>query len=149
MTFGLPPGPGNPPAFGCLPMSEPTAPDKPITVLVVEDSMDVADSIARFLRVGAGYEVRVAYNGEAGVKMGLADPPNVVLCDLGLPEMDGLEVCRSIRALPTDDQPVMVALTGWGREEDLRRTREAGFDDHLVKPVAADKLEALLRSVAE
>jgi CheY-like chemotaxis protein len=63
--------------------------------------------------------------------------------------MDGLEVCRSIRALPVETQPIMVALTGWGREEDVRRTKDAGFDHHLVKPVAPEKLHDLLRKFGE
>ena len=71
----------------------------------------------------------------------------MVLCDLGLPELDGLEVCRQVRTLPVDSQPVMVAVTGWGREDDLRRTKEAGFDHHLVKPVALDRLFAVLRGL--
>ena len=120
----------------------------PLRVLIIEDNDDVADTLFEWLEA-TGHDVSLARDGKSGVDLARRTRPNVVLCDLGLPEMDGLEVCRSIRALPTDDQPVMVALTGWGREEDLRRTREAGFDDHLVKPVAADKLEALLRSVAE
>jgi CheY-like chemotaxis protein len=61
--------------------------------------------------------------------------------------MGGVEICRRIRALPMKDLPLMVAITGWGREEDHRRTREAGFDHHLVKPVAVDSLDKLLRTV--
>jgi CheY-like chemotaxis protein len=75
--------------------------------------------------------------------------PNVVFCDLGLPGMDGLDVCRSIRALPLSAQPVMVALTGWGREDDRRRTKDAGFDHHLVKPVRLDRLAAVLSGVGD
>ena len=71
-------------------------PPTPVTVLVIEDSMDVADSMARFLRVGAGYNVRVAYNGEAGLKAAFADPPDVVVCDLAMPRMNGLRVAEEL-----------------------------------------------------
>ena len=89
-----------------------------------------------------------ARTGQAGIELANEARPDVVLCDIGLPEMDGIAVCRAIRSLRADRPPVMVALTGWGREEDRRRTREAGFDHHLVKPVAPDNLRAVLRSVS-
>jgi len=72
-----------------------------------------------------------------------------VLCDIGLPGMDGVEVCRRIRALELKPSPVMVALTGWGMEEDRRRTGEAGFEHHLVKPVVPDQLREILKAVGD
>ncbi len=120
----------------------------PLKVLVVEDNEDAADTLALWLE-DLGHRVWVARSGRNGVELIQEKRPNLVFCDLGLPGMDGLEVCRSVRALSLDAQPVMVALTGWGREDDRRRTRDAGFDYHLVKPVAPDRLYAVLRSMHE
>jgi signal transduction histidine kinase len=117
-----------------------------LDIVVVEDNDDIADVLSEWL--GAlGHTVRVGRTGTAGVEQTRERVPDLVICDLGLPDVDGLEVCRQVRRLPLERQPVMVALTGWGREDDLRSTRAAGFEHHLVKPVAADKLEALLSKV--
>lgn len=117
-----------------------------LEVLVIEDNEDVADTLCEWLE-STGHRPSLARTGEHGIDLAMTTRPQVVLCDLGLPGMDGLDVCRSIRARSTENRPIMVALTGWGREEDLRRTKEAGFDHHLVKPVAPDALEALLRKL--
>ena len=71
--------------------------------------------------------------------------PDVLLSDIGLPEMDGVEVCQRVRQLAHDFRPIMVALTGWGKDEDRKRTKDAGFDHHLVKPVALDILSEVLQ----
>jgi CheY-like chemotaxis protein len=93
-----------------------------------------------------GHAVHVARTGPDGVAAILASEPDVVLCDIGLPGMDGVEVCRKVvPGMPRP--PVMVALTGWGMDKDRQRTLEAGFTHHLVKPVALDKLEHILESV--
>jgi signal transduction histidine kinase len=118
-----------------------------LDIVVVEDSEDVAAVLTMWLE-DQGHRVSVAESGSRGIALIQERRPTVVLCDLGLPEMDGVEVCRRVRELPLDKQPLMVALTGWGREDDRRRTREAGFDEHLVKPVAVDVLESLLRAVS-
>jgi signal transduction histidine kinase len=120
---------------------------KLLDIVVIEDSDDVAETLAMWLE-GLGHRVQVAKNGPNGIDLVVKSHPDLVLCDLGLPEMDGIEVCRRVRRLSLDAQPRMVALTGWGREDDRRRTREAGFDDHLVKPVAAEKLQSVLREVS-
>jgi signal transduction histidine kinase len=117
-----------------------------LDIVVVEDSDDIADGLKDWLEQ-MGHRVSVARDGKAGVELISQSRPDLVLCDLGLPELDGLEVCRRVRALPVEAQPTMVALTGWGREDDLRRTKEAGFDHHLVKPVAPEKLRAVLALV--
>lgn len=117
-----------------------------LKILVIEDNPDIADTLADLLK-DQGHEVWVARNGLDGVELVKDAKPNVVLCDLGLPGMDGIEVCRSVRGLALATQPTMVALTGWGRDDDRRRTSEAGFDHHLVKPIASDKLNAVLRTV--
>jgi two-component system CheB/CheR fusion protein len=119
----------------------------PLNIVVIEDSADVADTLATLLEA-MGHQVAVASSGQSGLELVGEKRPDLVLCDLGLPEMDGVEVCRRIRRLAIGPQPVVVALTGWGRDDDRQRTREAGFDHHLVKPVAPEKLESVLRGIA-
>jgi signal transduction histidine kinase len=116
-------------------------------IVVVEDNEDVADSMAEWLRM-FGHRVTVTATGNDGVEAVRKDRPDVVLCDLGLPDIDGLDVCREVRKFAVEPRPVMIALTGWGRDEDHRRTREAGFDHHLVKPVDLEKLQTLIASFA-
>jgi signal transduction histidine kinase len=117
----------------------------PLRIVVVEDNDDSADMMATWLGQ-LGHEVRLARTGPDGVAAVLETCPDVVVCDVGLPEMDGVEVCRRIvGAMPVP--PVMVALTGWGMEADRHRTVEAGFHHHLVKPVPLDKLRGILQSV--
>jgi CheY-like chemotaxis protein len=114
-------------------------------ILVVDDNADAADSLAMLLRL-EGQEVTVAYDGEAALARAEADPPAVAFVDLGMPRMNGYELARQFRAHPRLGNVVLVALTGWGQAEDRQRTREAGFDHHLVKPV---ELEALRRLLGE
>jgi CheY-like chemotaxis protein len=115
--------------------------------LVVDDNLDVAQSLAMLLRL-IGQDVRVANHGHAALELARAELPEVVFLDLGMPEMDGFEVARAFRADAALQQVVLVALTGWGQEEDRRRTREAGFDFHLVKPVALSDLQSILAAIA-
>jgi CheY-like chemotaxis protein len=117
-----------------------------LRIVIIEDNEDVAESLKDLLE-DTGHRVWAALSGTDGINLVQEVRPNVVLCDLGLPHMGGVEICRRIRALPIAQPPLMVAITGWGREEDHRRTREAGFDHHLVKPVAVDSLDKVLRSV--
>ncbi len=126
----------------------PAAPAMVLDVLVVEDNDDIADTLGDWLEM-VGHKVRIARNGADGVALVLSAVPDVVLCDLGLPDMSGVEVCRAIRALEIATRPTMVAVTGWGREHDLRATREAGFDEHLVKPVEPDRLRAILAACGD
>jgi CheY-like chemotaxis protein len=118
-----------------------------LRIVIIEDNEDVSASLKDLLE-DTGHTVWSAQTGSDGVTLVEEVRPNVVLCDLGLPHMGGLEVCQRIRALPSAVQPIIVAVTGWGREEDHRRTREAGFDHHLVKPVAVESLDRVLRTVA-
>jgi CheY-like chemotaxis protein len=111
----------------------------------MDDNEDAAESLALILQI-MGHEVRTAYDGEAGVVAAEAFRPHVILMDLGMPRLNGYEAARRIRAEAWGAGPVLVALTGWGTDDDRRRTRDAGFDHHLVKPVAAD---ALTRLIAE
>ena len=124
------------------------SPASPLDIVVVEDNEDAADTLALWLEE-LGHRVRVARTGPDGVGLVRDARPDVVLCDIGLPEMDGVEVCRRIKALVGGRSPVMVALTGWGMEDDRRRTGEAGFAHHLVKPVVPDQLRAILKSVTD
>jgi len=115
-----------------------------LDILVIEDNDDVADTLAAWLEK-LGHRVRVARTGSTGLELVLSTRPHVVLCDVGLPEMDGVEVCQRVRQLAREFRPLMVALTGWGKDEDHKRTKDAGFDHHLVKPVALDVLAEVLR----
>jgi signal transduction histidine kinase len=117
-----------------------------LQIVIVEDNEDVAELLATLLD-SLGHTVTVAHTGHQGVEAIRVKRPQLVFCDLGLPDLDGIEVCRRVRAAPTDVRPVMVALTGWGREQDLSATKAAGFDHHLVKPVAFDALLALFEKV--
>jgi signal transduction histidine kinase len=114
-----------------------------LDIVVIEDNDDAADTLAMWLEA-LGHSVKVARTGPEGLDLVRESRPQLVLCDVGLPGMDGVEVCRHVKALPAGTHPVMVALTGWGMEADRKRTREAGFDHHLVKPVAPDKLRDIL-----
>jgi signal transduction histidine kinase len=118
-----------------------------LKIVVIEDNEDNYETLAIWLRQN-GHQVWTAPDGPRGLDAIRDAGPDLVLCDLGLPGMDGIEVCRQVRASPLPKQPIMVALTGWGREEDRRRTAEAGFDEHLVKPLAPPKLRALLDDYA-
>lgn len=121
----------------------PPASPRRLRVLIVEDNRDAAEVLALSLDM-RGYQSSVAHTGADGLRLVQERRPQVVLCDIGLPDMDGTEVCRRARELRLDYRLTMVALTGWGMKEDVQRTRESGFDHHLVKPVAPDTLFQLL-----
>lgn len=114
--------------------------------LIVDDLEDSADSLALLLREW-GNEVSTAYNGEEAVALTARFRPDVILMDLGMPILNGYEACRRIRELPEGKEIVLIALTGWGRDEDRRQTEQAGFDFHLVKPVDPAALMALLEQL--
>ncbi|RIK89756.1 MAG: hypothetical protein DCC71_25855, partial [Proteobacteria bacterium] len=111
-------------------------------VLVIDDNADAADSLVFLLR-GQGYEVEVARSGPEAVERARAFRPDAALLDIGLPGFDGYEVARRLRR-EHPRELVLVALTGYGTPEDRRLAESAGFDAHLVKPVASPKLFALL-----
>ncbi|HSO06082.1 MAG TPA: PAS domain S-box protein [Pelomicrobium sp.] len=112
-------------------------------VLVVDDNPDVADSLRLLLEV-AGQDVEVAHSGREALAKAPAFRPDLVLLDIGMPELDGHATCRAMRREPWSGQATIVALTGWGQEEDRRKSTEAGFDQHLVKPVNYARLARLL-----
>ncbi|HEX7811046.1 MAG TPA: ATP-binding protein [Burkholderiales bacterium] len=128
-----------------VPAAGSTAPSNTRRVLVVDDNRDGAESLAMFLQIG-GHDVRTAYDGEEAVSAAETFRPEIVLLDIGMPKLNGYDACRRIRESDWGRNMVLIAQTGWGQEEDKRRTKEAGFDDHLVKPV--DPM-ALMKMVAE
>lgn len=114
-----------------------------LRVLVIDDNRDSADSATEVLRL-LGNKVECAYDGESGIALAGRFRPDMILLDLAMPGMDGYEARRRLRAEPESASAVLVAMTGFGNEEDKRRTRAAGFDAHLTKPVELDALIALL-----
>jgi CheY-like chemotaxis protein len=112
-------------------------------VLVVDDNVDAAVSLGMLLKL-AGQDVRVAYDGPAALRQATDFRPQLVLLDIGMPGMDGYEVCRRLRRESSLERTKVVALTGWGQDEDRRRSHEAGFDHHIVKPVEPSALQRLL-----
>jgi len=118
----------------------------PRRILVVDDNVDAADSLATLLRL-YGYQVRAAYGGASGLEAAEQHQPQVILLDIGLPGLDGYEVATRLRRHPTLAGVTLIALTGYGQEEDRRKTHDAGFDHHLVKPVDLNELTNLLGGI--
>jgi two-component system CheB/CheR fusion protein len=118
-----------------------------LRVLVVDDNRDSADSLAIWLRL-KGHEVLTAYDGPQALAQALEQRPELVLLDIGMPGMSGYEVARRLRAQPDTRRTLLVAMTGWGQEEDRRQSREAGIDHHLVKPLEPRVLEDLIARLA-
>lgn len=123
-------------------------PSSPLSVLLVEDRDDVASSTAELLEL-CGHTVRIAQCGADALEMALAEAPDVVLVDIGLPDMDGWEVARELRARSNSGQPVLIALTAKCGEQDQLASSDAGIDLHLNKPVDPRFLTDLLRRVRE
>jgi signal transduction histidine kinase/CheY-like chemotaxis protein len=117
-------------------------------VLVVEDNPDAAEALGMLLDV-LGHRVRVVHDGPAALRAARMDSPDIVLVDIGLPGINGYEVARRMREQPGTEKTVLVALTGYGREEDKQRALAAGFDHHLTKPVEVDALEELVAQVGK
>jgi CheY-like chemotaxis protein len=116
-------------------------------VLIVEDNPDGADTLAMFLRM-SGFDVRVAYSGQAGVAAALANPPDAVLCDIQMPDLDGFEVARRVRAaLP--EPPLLVAVTARQEHELLGPAGQAGFDHYFLKPADPVEIGGLLSEYAD
>jgi CheY-like chemotaxis protein len=119
---------------------------RPLRILVVDDNRDAAESLAMLLG-SLGAKVHAAHSGPEALEKFAAHAPQVVFLDIGMPGMDGYEVARRIRSRHPDSRTTLVALTGWGQDEDRRKARAAGFDHHLVKPAEIDALQELLASV--
>jgi CheY-like chemotaxis protein len=112
-------------------------------ILIVEDNEDSALSLQMLLEA-LGYATRVVHDGEGAVAAACAESPDVILMDIGLPRMNGYEAARRIRADCGEKPILIIALTGWGQEDDRRQSEEAGIDHHLVKPLDLGKLRLLL-----
>ena len=121
-------------------------PSRSLRIVVADDNVDSADGLAKLLRLD-GHEVATANTGSAAVSAVQSFHPELVLLDIGLPDISGYDAARQIRALPGGSALRLVAVTGWGQHEDRRRSKEAGFDRHLVKPVDAAKLEKVILDV--
>ena len=118
-------------------------------VLVVDDNVDAAELLSDALE-GLGYETRTAYDGPSALEVAAAFDPDIALLDIGLPAMDGYELARRLRGRPDTAKPLrLIALTGYGRDTDRVRTREAGFDAHMVKPIDLAALDHEIRRLAE
>jgi signal transduction histidine kinase len=115
-------------------------------ILLADDNADAMESLALLLEL-AGHEVRKASDGLEAVKVAAAWQPDLALLDIGMPGLDGYEVARHIRAQPWGEHMMVVALSGWGQSEDMRSSREAGFNLHLVKPISFEALDAVLAQV--
>ena len=115
-------------------------------ILIVDDNRDAATSLAMMLKL-MGHEVRTAHDGQAGLAAASEHRPDLILLDIGMPKLNGYDTARLIRTEPWGQAVMLVALTGWGQEEDRRKSSEAGFDFHMVKPVEPDELERVVASV--
>jgi PAS domain S-box-containing protein len=131
-------------ASGAAPAVAPRA-DPAWRILIADDLPDSADTLGLLLEA-MGHETRVAYDGEEAIAIAEGFRPDVVVLDLGMPRLNGYDTCRRIRAAPWGRGVTLVAQTGWGQGQDRRRTEEAGFDHHIVKPIDVDRLLALLRA---
>jgi PAS domain S-box-containing protein len=136
------------PASGTQPGAERGTAPAPgaVRVLLVDDNVDAAASLSLLLQLG-GHSTRVAHNGPEALRIAGEFLPDIVLLDLGLPGLNGYEVARAIRALPQLGRPFLAAVTGWGAPEDRERSKAAGFDEHLTKPVDISMIELLLSTL--
>ena len=113
-------------------------------ILIADDNRDSADSLAMLLGL-QGHDVRVAYGGQQSLEVAAEFMPEIAFLDIGMPGIDGYELARRLRQMPFTDRPILIAVTGWGRSEDKRLARDAGFDHHVTKPLEPDTLSTLLR----
>lgn len=116
-------------------------------ILVVDDNQDSAESLSVLLRL-QGHLVESAHDGRRALQAAERFRPDVILLDLGMPGMNGYEVCREIRKQPWGGDVLLIAQTGWGQEQDRQRTTDAGFDGHLTKPIDHDRLEKILTDLS-
>lgn len=134
-----------------MPVAEATGTNQANTrnrILIVDDNRDSAESLAEVLAL-TGNEIFLAHDGEAAVATAEAQRPDAILLDIGLPKLNGFNACRRIRENPWAENTLIIALTGWGQEDDRRKSAEAGFDSHLVKPVNLTELMNLLAGLPQ
>jgi PAS domain S-box-containing protein len=134
-------------AAGVAAQADPTAAMRR-RILVADDNLDAAESLATLLTM-MGHEVRAAHDGAQAVEQAEQFRPDLILMDVGMPRLDGLQAATRIRSTDWGASPVIVALTGWGQDADRKRSKEAGCDVHLVKPLDFDRLTALLTQLAQ
>lgn len=115
---------------------------------MADDNRDSADTLAMLLR-RLGNDVTTVYDGPHALEAATQHQPHMLVLDIGMPTMSGYEVARKLRSHPEFQSVLLVAMTGWGQEEDRRRTREAGFDHHLVKPVELRAIQDLLANLRD
>lgn len=131
-----------------VPKSDPspseTVAHTPLRILVVDDNVDAADSVAWLFRKQA-HDVRTTHDGRSAIELATEFRPQVVVLDLGLPQVDGYEVSRRLRTLPETRDALIIAVSGYGQDEDRRRSRQAGFDHHFIKPVDFQTLLGIVR----
>lgn len=118
-----------------------------LRVLVVDDNVDVVESLALLIEA-SGHDLRTAFDGPTALKVVYEFKPQVVLLDIGLPEMNGYEVAQRLREVPDFGSVILVALTGYGHEADKQRSQEAGFNQHLVKPADSSQIQQILENVS-
>jgi PAS domain S-box-containing protein len=143
-AVGTPPGRPLPDA---IPPSR-IAGDTGLRILVVDDNVDSATVLCRLLQ-RKGHTTRVAHEGPAALQLAIAEKPEVLILDIGLPGMDGYEIAMRLRTDPAFAELLIIAVSGYGREDDLERSRAAGFDHHLVKPVDFREVETIIRTTRE
>jgi len=115
-----------------------------LRVLVVDDNRDAADTCAMLLEL-SGHQVETAYTARGALASGATFRPRALVLDIGLPDIDGYQLARKVRASSWGRDAILIAVTGWGQEDDRQRALSAGFDHHLTKPISAEKLESLLQ----
>jgi CheY-like chemotaxis protein len=116
--------------------------------LVVDDNVDAADTLSMLLEF-EDHSVRVVHGGVEALLAATEMRPHLVFLDIGMPGMNGYDVARALRNIPDLERPYIVALTGWGGESDLARSREAGFDEHLTKPAELTSIVSVLEKVKQ
>jgi PAS domain S-box-containing protein len=127
------------------PVVQSTAPLRALRIMVVDDNVDAAESLAMMLELD-GHSVIRAHDARAAIAIARSERPSVMLLDIGLPDIDGYELARRLRALPEVDNALLIAVTGYGQAEDRRRAEDAGFDRYLIKPVEFESLRSMLQT---
>lgn len=127
-------------------MESSSHPASKLRILIVDDNEDTATSLGLLLKL-EGHDTAKAFDGLAAIETAAAYDPQVILMDIGLPKLDGYEACARLRKDPNPALRLMVALTGWGEDEDRQRATAAGFDHHMVKPIDPVELRKILTSL--
>ena len=121
--------------------------DRPLLIMIVDDNVDAAFPMAMFLE-DLGHRVIVEHSSRVALERARTEQPDVCLLDIGLPDIDGNELARRLRGQSETAAAILIAVTGYGQEQDRRNSLAAGFDEHMVKPLDFDQLESLLMAVS-